>query len=110
MPPSRAVLRELARDAQERHGIEFIVRRRVLNLDLIHPDTEFLGQHHARARVNALTHFDVRHYHPHGAVRVDADEGIGSEGRVAVGGRGCRIARLAPRVDGGIYRSAGTRP
>ena len=78
--------------------------------DLIHPDIELFGQHHAGAGIDALSHLDVRHHQPHQAVGIDADEGIGSERRIAVGRSRGGVARLTPRIDRGARRPSSAGP
>ena len=72
----------------------------MLHAHLVELDAEFLGQQHRRAGVDGLAHLDHRHHEAHAAVGIDADEGIGREGRVAVGQRGGCVGGLLPGADG----------
>ena len=110
--PMAACTGRAARDlaAQQRHGIQFFIGRSVFDPDLIHTHIEFFREHHACPGIDTLTHFDVGHDQPHQTVRVDADESIGSERRIAVRSGGRCIARLTPCAQGGLRGSADACP
>ena len=76
--PERADRRRQARrlTLQNRVRIQGVIRRSVLEADLIETDFELFGEQHRHGGVDALPHFDHRHHERHHALSIDADEGI----------------------------------
>jgi hypothetical protein len=66
---------------EDRIGVERIVGRGMLQLDLIEADFQFLGQQHGERRIGALPHLDQRHGQRDVAASLDADEGVGRKRR-----------------------------
>jgi len=66
---------------EDRIGVERIVGRGMLELDMIEADFQFLGQQHGHRCVDTLTHLDHRHHQRDCALAVDADEGVGCKRR-----------------------------
>lgn len=62
---------------QDRIGVERIVGRGMLQLDLIEADFQFLGQQHGHRCVDTLAHLGHRHGQRDVAGSLDADEGVG---------------------------------
>src|SRR3989454_11545560 len=71
--------------AEERVGVELVVGRSVLELDLVQSYLELFRQEHRHRRVCALAHFDLIHDQRDPAVRADANERVRRER-----GRRCR--------------------
>jgi hypothetical protein len=88
--------------AQQRNAVERLIRRGMLDGDLIHADVELFGQHRADTGVDPLAHLDARHHQAHRPRGVDSDEGVRRERRIAVGRRRGGVAVLAPRRDEGV--------
>jgi hypothetical protein len=66
---------------EDRVGVERIVGRGMLQLDLIEADFQLLRQQHGERRIGALPHLDHRHHQRDCALAVDADEGVGRKRR-----------------------------
>jgi hypothetical protein len=54
--------------AEERHPIERIIRRRMLDAHLIEVDPQLFGQEKRRAGIDRLPHLSIRHDEAHEAV------------------------------------------
>ena len=69
-------------NVENRIGIQRVVGRSVLESNLVQPDLQLLRQQHRHGGVDALAHLDHRHDQRHGALTIDADEGVrGEDGR-----------------------------
>ena len=62
--------------AEQRIGIEFFVRRRVLQAHLLQVHFELFSDQHRDRGIGALPHLDIGHGQNHLAVAADADEGV----------------------------------
>ena len=89
-------------DAERRIAVELVIRRRGFERHSLEGRIEFLGQDHGDGRIDALAHLDLRHDQRDRAVAVDANEGVGREGRLL------RRVRPAPRA--GERRPPSCRP
>ena len=81
---------------EERVCVQLVVRRRVLELDLIQSDLELFRQQHWHRGVRALSHFDLAHDQGHAAIPADANEGVRREGGRCSFGR--RYQDAGPRL------------
>jgi len=66
--------------AKEWIGVELVVGRRVLELDLVQPHLELFRDQHRHRGVGALSHFDLIHDERDPSIGADANERVGREG------------------------------
>jgi hypothetical protein len=72
---------------EKRILIQCIVRRSVLQPDLVETDLQLLSKQHSERGVGALAHLDHWHHQRHRSLAIDADEGVWSEARRRLGRR-----------------------
>jgi hypothetical protein len=91
-------------DADERIDVDLVVRRRMLDGDLVDVDLQLFGDQHRQRGVGALAHLDHGHHERHLARAIDAQERVRREGRISRE----RVADLAARGQAdGENQSAG---
>ena len=78
-----AVERARHLSADERIGIELVVRRRVLDRDLVDIDLELFGDQHRDRGIGSLSHLDDRHHERDFAGAIDAQKRVRRERRIA---------------------------
>ena len=89
-------------EAEQRIGIESVVRRRGLDADAVERSVQLLRDHHRKRRIDALAHLDLRNDQSGRAVATDPHEGVRREGQHPP-------ARPAPRLFQARRRKAKAR-
>ncbi len=92
--------------ADERIGVDLVVRRRVFDRHLVDIHLELLGDQHRQRGIGSLAHLDHRHDESHPACAIDSQEGVrrersaGGQGVAHLGERGQAKAELQPPTGG----------
>ena len=80
--------------AQKRRRVELVVRRRVLEDNLVEPQIQFLGDQRGLGGIDPLTHLHIGNDETHGSGSVDTNEPVRRKSRGPVSGGGRLIAGL----------------